>query len=48
MALDIVGDDAVADKLKSGAKLNEYEKHLIVDVWALHAQLGGPLANDRS
>lgn len=40
LALEFVGDDVVADKLKTGAKLDDYEKHLIVDVWALHARLG--------
>lgn len=41
LALEFVGDDVVAEKLKTGAKLDDYEKHIIVDVWALHARLGG-------
>jgi hypothetical protein len=41
-ALSLIGDDAVANKLKHGTTLTDYEKHLLVDVWLLHARLGGP------
>lgn len=41
-ALDLVGDDVVAEKLRNGVPLNGYEKHILVDVVLLHARLGGP------
>lgn len=47
LALDIVGDggsgdelmDGIANKLNSGQKLDDYELHLMVDVFLLHAKL---------
>lgn len=42
-ALDnCVRDDVVAEKLRRGEELTVYEKHLVMDVWALHARLAGP------
>jgi hypothetical protein len=41
-ALIFIGDEVVANKLKEGTKLTDYEKHLLVDVWLLHARLAGP------
>ncbi len=47
LALDVVGDgntgdrliDGIANKLKTGQKLDAYELHLVVDVFLLHAKL---------
>lgn len=47
LALDVVGDgnsghemlDAISNKLQTGQKLNDYELHLMVDVYLLHAKL---------
>lgn len=38
-ALDIVPDE-FGKKLKAGEALSDYEKHLVVDVFLLHARLG--------
>ncbi|MCD8496746.1 MAG: hypothetical protein LRZ85_00845 [Alphaproteobacteria bacterium] len=40
MALDITGFPDIAEKLKDGEKLNDYEYHLFVEVELLHARLG--------
>lgn len=37
-ALDIVPDE-FGEKLKAGETLSDYEKHLVVDVFLLHARL---------
>jgi hypothetical protein len=47
LALDIVGDgnsghemlDALSNKLQEGQKLNDYELHLMLDVYLVHAKL---------
>jgi hypothetical protein len=39
-ALSAAGDDGVAQKLKNGDPLSDYEKHLMLDVWLLHVRLG--------
>jgi hypothetical protein len=47
LALDVIGDgnsghemlDAISNKLQAGQKLNDYELHLIVDVYLMHAKL---------
>ena len=45
-ALDIVGEtdndflNGIAEKLKAGEKLGEYEYHILVDVLLLHVRLG--------
>lgn len=39
-ALDTVGDERIAAKLKAGQKLSDYELHLMVDVFLLHKRLG--------
>ena len=47
-ALDIVretGDDlmnGIAEKLKTGDKLDDYEHHIMVDALLLHVRLGAP------
>jgi hypothetical protein len=45
-ALGILGDDefsrGIAEKLKAGKKLGEYEFHMLVEVWLLHVRLAGP------
>lgn len=44
-ALDIVGEtdddflNGIAEKLKAGEKLDDYEHHLMVDVLLLHVKL---------
>lgn len=51
LALDVVGDPGdgsdldvfcknIRTKLKHGMKLDDYEFHMIVDVWLLHTRLG--------
>ena len=39
-ALSAVGDEKTAEKLRNGEPLDDYEKHLIVDVRLLHMRLG--------
>ncbi|WP_460139653.1 hypothetical protein [Pseudomonas sp. S2_E01] len=45
-ALDIVGEtgddflNGIAEKLKAGEKLDDYEHHFMVDVLLLHVKLG--------
>ena len=45
-ALDIVGEtdddflNGIAEKLKAGEKLDDYENHIMVDVLLLHVRLG--------
>lgn len=47
LALDIVGDgstgdkliDGISNKLQTGQKLDDYELHLMLDVFLLHAKL---------
>ncbi|WP_223434842.1 MULTISPECIES: hypothetical protein [unclassified Pseudomonas] len=45
-ALDIVGEtdndflNGIAEKLKAGEKLDDYEHHIMVDVILLHVRLG--------
>jgi hypothetical protein len=45
-ALDIVGEtdndflNGIAEKLKAGEKLDDYEHHILVDVLLLHVRLG--------
>ena len=45
-ALDIVGEsdddilNGIAEKLKAGDKLDDYEYHIFVDVILLHVKLG--------
>jgi len=38
-ALDIA-DDEIGKKLKAGESLSDYEMHLMIDVYMLHAKLG--------
>jgi hypothetical protein len=38
-ALNAVADDSTAEKLRKGVPLDDYEKHLIVDVVLLHMRL---------
>jgi len=43
-ALEIVGEgdefsNEIARKLKAGAKLGDYESHILMDVWLLHIRL---------
>jgi len=40
LALEVARDEDIAAKLKAGQKLNDYEMHLMVDVFLLHARLG--------
>lgn len=52
LALSIVGNgdtgdeliDGIANKLMSGEKLGDYELHVLVDVYLLHAKLGNAAA----
>lgn len=52
LALDLVGNgatgqaetDGIAVKLKAGQKLSDYEHHLMVDVFLLHARLSAAAA----
>lgn len=45
-ALSVIGETSdeflrgIADKLKAGEKLSEYEHHIMVDVLLLHTRLG--------
>ena len=45
-ALSLIGEtddgflNGIAEKLKAGDKLDEYEHHIMVDVILLHARLG--------
>lgn len=45
-ALDLIGDTdvelliGIAEKLKAGGKLDDYEHHIMVDVILLHVRLG--------
>ena len=40
-ALTVVGEDSeIAEKLKAGRALTEYERHLMIDVWLLHTRHG--------
>lgn len=53
LALEVVGDgstgdelmDGIANKLVSGQELSDYELHLMVDVFLLHAKLGNAAAS---
>lgn len=52
LALSIVGNgdtgdeliDGIANKLMSGERLGDYELHVLVDVYLLHAKLGNAAA----
>ncbi len=52
LALDVVGDgstgneliDGIANKLQTGQKLDDYELHLMLDVFLLHAKLASASA----
>lgn len=51
-ALDAVGGQDeechhIREKLKAGAPLDEYEQHLVVDVFLLHARLADASASSR-
>lgn len=37
-ALDIANDE-IGEKLKAGEPLDDYEMHLMIDVWMLHIRL---------
>ncbi|MGE0626721.1 MAG: hypothetical protein AB7O43_02780 [Hyphomicrobiaceae bacterium] len=39
-ALDTISDDRIAAKLIAGEKLDDYELHLMLDVYLLHRKLG--------
>jgi hypothetical protein len=39
LALDAVGDGEIARKLQAGEMLGEYEMHLMLDMYLLHARL---------
>jgi hypothetical protein len=40
LAIDAVGGHTeIAEKLKAGQQLSEYELHLMVDMYLLHARL---------
>lgn len=38
-ALRAVGDEKIAEKLKNGEPLSDYEKHLMIDMWLPHLRL---------
>ncbi len=41
-ALTLLGeDDEIARKLIAGEKLDDYEQHIMIDVYLLHAKLSG-------
>lgn len=39
-ALNTISDDRIAAKLIAGEKLDDYELHLVLDVYLLHRKLG--------
>lgn len=41
LAISAAFDEKTADKLRAGEPLDDYEKHLIVDVALLHMRLAG-------
>ncbi len=40
-AIEVVGESDIADKLRAGQQLTDYELHLMLDVYLLHKRLSG-------